>query len=259
MIASPLLGGQRATRGPNRLRLQGLVQPRVRTVLWRLAREDAWVLNAQTHPPHIELRAPVYAGRGERDAIVRADRTRETVVPNAPIEPRSHAVTCGRRQPVARHQEPRVLVGDRQRITGETVLRSEVPFEISRPEVLGVRSRGRDDAGMLTGPPPPALLHQAATRQAIAGRAARWPPDARVPRCEPLPQLLGPPAGMLTPSGADQLSDVIRDPMGAPVRRSAPVAEGRAPAGVETVEPLYPVFRLMSWRPQSSVIVYSPP
>ncbi|MBA3438910.1 MAG: hypothetical protein H0T92_03460, partial [Pyrinomonadaceae bacterium] len=60
-----------------------------------------------------------------------------------------------------------------------------------------------------SGPPPAALLPQAATRQEIAGRAARWPPDARVPRCEPLPKLLWPPAGMLTPSGADQLSDVI--------------------------------------------------
>jgi hypothetical protein len=91
-IEGPLLGGQRGARWPNGVGLEGLVHPLVGPVLLRVAREDALVLNPEAHPPHIQLRETVNAGRGERDAIVGADRAREAVLAKEPIEDGAHAV-----------------------------------------------------------------------------------------------------------------------------------------------------------------------
>jgi hypothetical protein len=131
-----------------------------------------------------------------------------------------------------------VLIGDGERITVHAVLRPKVTFEVRGPEVIRVHGRGGDHARMLAGAAPPPLLHQAAARQEIAGRADRRQVHAGVPRRQPLEEFLGPPARMLTSSRADQVGDVGRDPMRAPVRRAATVAEGCPPAGVETIEPL---------------------
>ncbi|MGE5802373.1 MAG: hypothetical protein ACM358_08930 [Gemmatimonadota bacterium] len=48
----------------------------VRAILLWLARQDPLVLDAEPHPPHIQLGESVNAGGRERDAIVGADRAR---------------------------------------------------------------------------------------------------------------------------------------------------------------------------------------
>ena len=142
-------------------------------VLLRLAGQDPLVLNAEAHPPHIELGEPVNAGGGEGDAIVGPDRPRETVLTEQPVEDRPHAQALGGQQALARHQEARVLIGDGERLAVEAVLRSEVPFEVRGPEVVGVQGRGGHHAGMLARAAPPSLLDQAVARHEIAGRAGR--------------------------------------------------------------------------------------
>ena len=66
VIEGPLLGDQRRARGPNRLGLQGLVHSLMGAVLLRVARANALVLNAQSHPPHVELREPMNARSSRR-------------------------------------------------------------------------------------------------------------------------------------------------------------------------------------------------
>jgi hypothetical protein len=65
-------------------------------VLLRVARQDPLVLNAQAHPPHIQVGKPVNAGGGEGDAIVGADGVRKAVLAEQPVEDRVHTVAFGR-------------------------------------------------------------------------------------------------------------------------------------------------------------------
>src|SRR5258705_9585487 len=213
------------------------MHPLMRAVLLRLARKNALVLNAQPHPPHIELREPVNAGRGERDAVVRANRAREAVLTKQVVEDRAHAVAFRGQQSLTGHQEPCVLIGDRAGIAVDAILGSELPLALGRPEIVRVRRREGNDARMLTGPASATPFHQAAARQQIAGRAGRRQLDAGVPRCQPLQEFLGAPARMLAPGRADQVGDIAGDPMRALAWRAAAIPERRATALVEAVEP----------------------
>src|SRR5207237_9201684 len=129
---------------------------------------DPLVLNAQAQPPDVELRQPVNAVRGEGDPVVGANRARQPILAKQAIEDRAHPVSFRREQAVAREEIAGVLVGDRQRITVDPVARAEVPFEVRRPEIVGLRRGRRDDAGMLVVPPAPPLPHQPGLSQHIA-------------------------------------------------------------------------------------------
>src|SRR5262245_53591960 len=95
-IEGSLLGSQRGAGWPNRIGLERLVHALVGAVLLRLARKDPLVLNPQPHPPHIQLRQSVDTRRRERDAIVGADRARQTILAKEPVEDGTHAVAFGR-------------------------------------------------------------------------------------------------------------------------------------------------------------------
>jgi hypothetical protein len=167
----------------------------MRTVLLGPARENALVLNAQAHPPDVELREPVDARRGERDAVVRANRPWQPVGTEQSVEDGAHAVPYGRAQAVTGDQESGVLIGDGQRITVDGVLGSEVALEVGRPEIIRVRRRERHDARMGRRTAPPPLRHETVSCQQIAGRADGRQLEAGVPRCQPLEELLGPQLG----------------------------------------------------------------
>jgi hypothetical protein len=107
----------------------------VRAILLRLARQDPLVLNAETHPPDIQLGESVNAGGRERDAIVGADRPRQAMRAKEAIKDRAHALAFRRRESMAGDQEPRVLIGDRQRVTIDAVPGPEMAFEVGRPEI----------------------------------------------------------------------------------------------------------------------------
>jgi hypothetical protein len=81
-----LLGGEARARRATRRCLERLVHPLVGAVLFRVGGEDPLVLNAQPQPPDVELRKPVNAGRGEGHAVVGANRARQPVLPEQPVE-----------------------------------------------------------------------------------------------------------------------------------------------------------------------------
>src|SRR5882762_1934692 len=99
-IEGPLLRDQRRARGTNGLGLERFVHALVRAILLWLARQDPLVLNAETHPPHIQLGESVNAGGCERDAIVGADRSRQAMRAKKAIKDRAHALAFGRAEPM---------------------------------------------------------------------------------------------------------------------------------------------------------------
>src|SRR5687767_12936542 len=90
-IERALLGRERGARRATRLRLGRLVHPFVRAVLLRRRGSGALMLNPEPQPPDIELRQAVNPGRRERDAIVGANRVRQTVLAEQSVEDRAHA------------------------------------------------------------------------------------------------------------------------------------------------------------------------
>ena len=137
----------------------------VRAVLLRVGRQDPLMLNPQAEPPHIERRQAVQRRGGEGHAVVGAHRARQAVLAEQPIEDRAHADAARRQQAVARQQEARVLVGDRQRIAVDPVTGAELAFEVRRPEIVRARGHRGHDARMVWGPAPAALLHEPVPRQ----------------------------------------------------------------------------------------------
>ncbi len=124
-VERALLGLELSAGWPSRLALEGLVNAFVGAVLLGMRGQDALVLDAQAQPPDIELREAVQPLSRERHAVVRADRTREPVLPEQPLEDRPPAVSLGGAQAVARQEIARVLIGHRQRITVQAVARAE--------------------------------------------------------------------------------------------------------------------------------------
>jgi len=89
---------------------------------------NALMLDAEAHPPDVELREAMDATRGEGDPVVGPHGARQAELAEGALHP---------------------------------VARGELPFEIGGPEIVrGMRRRG-DDAGMVMGPAAPSLFHQA--------------------------------------------------------------------------------------------------
>jgi hypothetical protein len=87
--ASGVKGMLAAQRGPRRsdgLAFHGLVHALVRAVLLRVGRQNPLMLNAEPHPPPIHVRQPVNGHRGERDAVVGANRPGQAVGAKQSIE-----------------------------------------------------------------------------------------------------------------------------------------------------------------------------
>src|SRR5262245_39427364 len=202
-----------------------------------MGRQDALVLDTQTQPPHVELREPVNAGGGERHAIVGAKGSRQAILAEESVEDRTDTHPLSREQPVTRQQIARVLIGHRQRIAIEPIARAEVALEVGRPEIVGLRRRGRDDTGMLIVSPPAPLPHQPAAGQEIARGAHGRPPEARVTRLQPRQELGRPPAWMLPARRADQYRDLPAYAMGTVVGRPAAITQGEPAALFEAREP----------------------
>ncbi len=111
-------------------------------------------------------------------------------------------------------------------------------LEVRRPQIVGRVRHRRHHAGMVVGPPAPALLHQAAARQEIARGARCWPVDVRGAALEPLQQHAWPPARMRPPRIADPLRHVSGNAVRAVVWRAAAIAQRRASTRLHTVDPL---------------------
>ena len=180
------------------------MHPFVRAVLLRRRGSGALMLNAEPQPPDIELRQAVNPRRRERDAIVGANRVRQTVLAEQPVEDRAHAESLGRAQAVTREQVARVLVGHGERVAVHAIAGAKVALEVRGPEIIGVGGLDRHDAGMLEVAPSATFLDQPLARQEIPRRADGREIDGRVARPEPVQELVRPPARVLPTGLADQ-------------------------------------------------------
>ena len=76
----------------------------VHPVLIRPAGQDALVLDAEAHPPHVETGAAVNRLGGEWDAVVRPDRPRLPVLAERALNDRARGHRLGREQSMAGDQ-----------------------------------------------------------------------------------------------------------------------------------------------------------
>ena len=197
------------------------------------------MLNAEPHPPHIELREPMDGLGGERDAVVGADGARQAVLAEGALKRRLGARCLDIPQAVARQQVAGMLVGDRQWIAVHPVPRPELALEVCRPEIIGRRGVRGHGARVDGASPPSPLGDEPFPREQIADRADRWPRgNAAMPRAEQVKQFLGTPLRMLAPLRAEQLRDGIGDAMGAMVRCTASIGEGRTATFLDPLPPL---------------------
>jgi hypothetical protein len=217
--------------------LESSVHPLVRAILLGLAGKDPLVLNAEAKPPDVELREAVNAVGGEGDTVVGSDGAGQTEFPEQTLEDREDPESSGGEKAVASQQAAAVEVRDRQRITVEAVPGAEMTFEVSSPEIVGMRRYGGNGSWVLVVSTPTALLHHPPASQQIACGADGRPLDSGVTRPEPVEKLSRPPAWVLGAGGADQAGSLGGHAVGTVMRSSALVLQSGAAALLEPIQP----------------------
>ena len=180
-IAVALLLCTRALDGRDGLSLHGAMQVFVRAIRLRLSRMNALLLNAESHPPHMQVRQPVNGLSGAQDAMVRANRKRQSVFTKRALKDWTRRHRLRRKHAVTREQVPRVQIGDRERITIRPSTGAKLAVEIGGPQIIGDVRDGGHDAWMHWHATCAALVHESASRAQI-GRGTRRRPigDGRV-------------------------------------------------------------------------------
>lgn len=168
--------------------------------------------------------------------IARAARTRE-----GRFEHRARGDGLRREEAVAREEEARVLIRDRERITVDAVAGAELALEIRGPQVVRIARRDRHHAGVLVRAAAWTFVHQPAAREQI-GRRTRGRPrrHPRMPRGEDAQELPRSPEGMLPPERTDPVGELGLDPMRTVVRGAAPIPEPAPAFLLVAREPLVP-------------------
>ncbi len=95
VIKRPLLAAEGRAGRADRFAFEGAMHALVRPILLRLPREDALRLDAQPDPPDTQGRESVQACRGEGDAVVGANGTREAVLAEEALELDGDALRLG--------------------------------------------------------------------------------------------------------------------------------------------------------------------
>src|SRR2546422_243927 len=141
-IEAPLLGGERASRGPRGLGLERLVHPLVPAILLGVGRLDELGLNAEPDPPDRERREPSQRVRGERRAVVRADPLGQPVAVKQARKDGPTGLDGRLQQTAAAEQKAGRGVLDRQRVAVDAVPGPGLPFEIGGPDRVRLVERG---------------------------------------------------------------------------------------------------------------------
>ena len=206
---------------------------------WGRGRVNALMLDAEPHPPYVELREAVDAVGGEGHTVVGADRARQAELPKSALEDRTGTVTFDVRPPLTGQQVPSVLIADREREAPHAIARGELALEVGRPEIVGHSRRRGNDAGVLMVASASAFLDQALAGEEIAGGTHRGPDvDLRMPGRKPVQQLAGTPIRMRSSGGAEQDRHLGTDAVRTVMRGVASVAQSATPLVVEPIEPL---------------------
>lgn len=154
-VERPLLRGGIGPWRANGGALQRPVHALMRAVLLRSSRMDALMLNAEPHPPDIELRQAMDAGRGERHPVVGADGQGQSILAEGALEERFDADALRREEAPTGEEETRVLIGNREGIAPDAVARGELSLEVGRPQIVRRRGDGRHHPRVLMWAPAP--------------------------------------------------------------------------------------------------------
>lgn len=124
----------------------------VRAVLLRRGGPNSLMLDAETQPPHVELREAMETAARKRHPVIRPNGAWQPIVAKEPIEDRAGSVAVDRQQSVAREEIPTMEVRDRQGVAIDAVARAELPLEVGGPQIIRGLSRRRDDTRMAVRP-----------------------------------------------------------------------------------------------------------
>ena len=134
-----------------------------------------------------------------------------------------------------------MLIGDRERIAVHAIPRTELAFEVGRPQIIRRARHDRHDARMLMGAPTAAAAHEAAPREKIGGGAWRRPIlDLGMPAAQDLEQFAGAPIRMQAAKLAEQFREARAHRGRRRVWASAAVGEPARPVLGEARQPLVP-------------------
>src|SRR6266853_3188603 len=142
-IEGALLRAQGAPGWLGSGRFERAVHPFMAAVLLRLARLDALRHDAELEQPHRQLTESTERDAGEWNAIIGADRTRQSIVTEHRFETGPGAAALGPRQPLATEQVAAVVVADRQRIAALAITEPELAFEVGTPDVVRSAHRSK--------------------------------------------------------------------------------------------------------------------
>ena len=131
-IEGALLARAGPPRRTRHLPLERPMHPFVCPVLLRPARMNALVLDPEAHPPPVEVREAVDRLRRERHAVIGPGGAGQPILPKRALEDGARRDGLRRAQPMAREQEPRMLIRDREGIAVDTIARSKLALECQR-------------------------------------------------------------------------------------------------------------------------------
>ncbi|MDB4990045.1 MAG: hypothetical protein JWN04_5223 [Myxococcaceae bacterium] len=140
------------------------MHPLVASVLLGMAGLNAFVLDAELHPPHRMTRQTSSTTTGEGRSVVGANPVWKSVLTIRRLEYGLHTHRFGRPQCCAAQQHPAEGIGDRERIAAPAVSCLEVSFEVRAPDAIGRVHVGKR-AGVWRRPTTSSLR----AREAIAG------------------------------------------------------------------------------------------
>ena len=238
-VELPLLPAKTRCRRPRRPGLQGLVHPLVCTILLRTAGPDSLMNDAELHPPNVQPAQSVDTGRREWRAVVAADRRREAMLAEHPLEsgPRSSRLHVEQR--AAREQVPAVVIQQGQRIAVDAVASLELALEVDRPHLvrsIGVQRRRTWVLPLLASSP---ALDQAVTFQDIEDRAAaRKIGGSHLLSKQPMKLPCAPAVSLLQEH--DELLDLDRRSMRTATRSTTALFQPVVPVGLVSACPLVP-------------------
>src|SRR5581483_505087 len=103
------------------------MHPFVRTILFRMTRDDSFDANSHADPPQRQPREPRQSWRSERTAIVRKNRARKPILGENTLERTTRVLVPGRLEAFTHHEISAHVINDRKRIAIAVITQQELP------------------------------------------------------------------------------------------------------------------------------------
>ena len=156
------------------------MHPLVRAVLFGVTGYDAFDPDPEPNPPPRQPRKSCQAGRSERTAIVRQDRSRQSVLTEDALECTARVRPFARRICIAGEQIAAHMIDNRQRVTVAVIAEEELSLVVDCHQVVRFNWLAAHAQRMCGRRTAFAWLHQVCSVKNVAGRARRRPLDVRM-------------------------------------------------------------------------------